>query len=74
MIKSRRMSWVGRIPRMGEKRSAYRILVRNSEEISLLRRFGLRYGILLKYVLEKYDGLIWTRLIWLRRRTSGGFV
>jgi hypothetical protein len=27
MIKSRRMRWAGHVPRMGEKRNAYRILV-----------------------------------------------
>jgi hypothetical protein len=31
MIKSRRMSWAGRIARMEGKRNAYRILVRNPE-------------------------------------------
>jgi hypothetical protein len=27
MIKSRRMRWAGHVPRMGEKRNAYRILM-----------------------------------------------
>jgi hypothetical protein len=31
-IKSRRMSWVGHIARMGKKGNAYRILVGKSEE------------------------------------------
>jgi hypothetical protein len=31
MIKSRRMGWVGNVARMGEKRSAYRILVGKPE-------------------------------------------
>jgi hypothetical protein len=31
MIKSRRMRWAGHVARMGEKRNAYRILVRNPE-------------------------------------------
>jgi hypothetical protein len=33
MIKSRRMRWSGHVARMGEKRIAYRILVRNYKEI-----------------------------------------
>jgi hypothetical protein len=31
MIKSRRMRWIGHVARMGEKRNAYRILVRKPE-------------------------------------------
>jgi hypothetical protein len=31
MIKSRRMRWAGHVARMGEKRNAYRVLVRNLE-------------------------------------------
>jgi hypothetical protein len=31
MIKSRRMRWAGHVSRMGEKRNAYRILVRKPE-------------------------------------------
>jgi hypothetical protein len=31
MIKSRRMGWAGHVARMGEKRNAYRILVRKPE-------------------------------------------
>jgi hypothetical protein len=31
MIKSRRVRWAGHIARMGEKRNAYRILVRKPE-------------------------------------------
>jgi hypothetical protein len=32
MIKSRRMRWAGHVARMGEKRNAYRILVRKPKE------------------------------------------
>jgi hypothetical protein len=31
MIKPRRMNWAGHVVRMGEKRNAYRILVRKPE-------------------------------------------
>jgi hypothetical protein len=29
---------------------------------------------ILKWILEKQDGVIWTRLIWLRMGTSGGLL
>jgi transcription termination factor 2 len=32
IIKSRRLSWVGHVARMGEKRNVYRLLVGKSEE------------------------------------------
>jgi hypothetical protein len=31
IIKSRRMKWAGHVPRMGEKRNAYRLLVGKPE-------------------------------------------
>jgi hypothetical protein len=30
--------------------------------------------IILRSILEKYDWLVWTRLIWLRTGTSGGLL
>jgi hypothetical protein len=41
VIKSRRMRWAGHVSRMGEKRDAYRILVRKPE------------GTMLKWILER---------------------
>jgi hypothetical protein len=31
MIKSKRMKWAGHVPRMGEERNAYRVLMRKPE-------------------------------------------
>jgi hypothetical protein len=38
IIKSRTMRWVGHVARMGEKRNAYRLVVRKQEGKRLLRR------------------------------------
>jgi hypothetical protein len=41
MIKSKRMRWVGRVARMGEKRNAYRVLMEKPEgkrPLGILRR------------------------------------
>jgi hypothetical protein len=43
MIKSRRMRWAGHIDRMGEKRSAYRILLGNLEGNRPLERPSRRW-------------------------------
>lgn len=29
-------------------------------------------GIILKWILEKQDGMAWTALIWIKKQTSGG--
>jgi hypothetical protein len=51
----------------GEKRNAYRLLVGKSEVKRLLGRP------ILKWILEKGDGMVWIGLIWLRIGTSGTF-
>jgi hypothetical protein len=66
MIKSRKMSWA----RMGEKRIANRVLVRkpegeHQEDLDISGRT------ILKRILEKKDGVVWTGLIWLRIETNG---
>jgi hypothetical protein len=43
MIKSRRMRWAEYVALLGERRSAYRILVRKPEEKTPLGRFRLRW-------------------------------
>jgi hypothetical protein len=44
MTKSRRMKWGGPIPRMGEKRNAYRILVGKPEGKRPLERPRLKWA------------------------------
>jgi hypothetical protein len=73
MIKLRRMRWAGHVARMGANRSAYRILVGIAEEKRPLGRSRHRW-IILKWILEGYDGVIWTELIWLRIATIGGLL
>jgi hypothetical protein len=50
---------------MGEKRSAYRLLVGKPE--------GKRLGrwIILGWILERWDVVMWTGLVWLRIGTGG---
>jgi len=62
MIESRRMRWAGHVARVGEKRGAYRALVRKREGIKPLGRPRRRWGIILKWILKKWDGE-WTGLI-----------
>jgi hypothetical protein len=59
---------------MGEKRSAYRILVGIPEGKRPLGRLRRRWRIILRWILEREDGVVWTGLIWLRIGTSGGLL
>jgi hypothetical protein len=57
---------------MGEKRNEYRILVGKPDGKRLLGR--QRHRRMLKLILERYDGMMWIRLIWLRIGSSGGLL
>jgi hypothetical protein len=55
---------------MGAKRTAYRILVGKPEGKGPLGR-PRHDRIILKWISERQDGVVWTGLIWLRIGTSG---
>jgi hypothetical protein len=72
MIKSRRMRLEGHVARTLEKLNAYRILVGKPKGKRPLGRPRRKWGTILKWILERYDGMVWTGSIWLRIGTSGG--
>jgi hypothetical protein len=71
IIKSRRMRWAGHVARVGEKRNAYRLLVGKPEGRRPLGRPRRRRWIILGRILERWDGVMWTGLVWLRIGTGG---
>jgi hypothetical protein len=64
VIESRRMRWVGHVARMGEGRSAYRVLVGKPEGKRLLGRPGYRWEDNIKLDLRDMgiDGANWIQL------------
>jgi hypothetical protein len=64
MVKSRRMRWAGHVAQM-EKKNSYRILVGKLKNERPLRRTRLRWVGNTKIHLRK-NGVVWTRLVWLR--------
>jgi hypothetical protein len=65
MITSRRMRWLGHVARMGEKRNAYRILVRKRAGKRPLGRRRRRWVNNIKTDLREigWDGMDWIDLI-----------
>jgi hypothetical protein len=59
---------------MGEKRNAYRRLVGNPEGKRPLGRPRRSWWTKLKWILQRWDGIIWIGSIWLRIGTSGGLL
>jgi hypothetical protein len=57
-----------------KKRIVYRILVGITERGRSLRKPRCLWEEILKWILERYDEIIWTGLIWLRIGTSGGLL
>jgi hypothetical protein len=57
-IKSRRMRWAGHVARMGEKRSAYRLLMGNPEGKRPLGRPKLRWVDNIRMDLGEVSGVL----------------
>jgi hypothetical protein len=74
MIKSRMMMLAGHVARMGEKKNAYRILVGKPESKSHGVDQNVNGWPILKWILERFDGMVSIALIWLRIGTSGGLL
>jgi hypothetical protein len=62
IIKSRRMRWTSHVARMGDKKNAYRLLVGRGKKTT---------RIILGWILERWDGVMWTGLLLLRIGTGG---
>jgi hypothetical protein len=70
-INKNEMSWLCSIY-MGERRDAYRVLVRKSEGMKPLGRPRHRWVFNIKMDLQEVGWGAYSGLIWLRRGTGGG--
>jgi hypothetical protein len=59
---------------MGEKGTAYRILVGKPEGKRPQGRSRRRWEDNIKWILERRDGMVWIKSIWLGIGTSGGLL
>jgi hypothetical protein len=69
MLKSRRMIWAGHVGSM-RNRNACRILVGKPEGKRPVERPRHRWVGNVKWLFEKQDEILWTRLMWLKIGTS----
>jgi hypothetical protein len=67
IIKSRKVRWAGHVARMEEMRNAYRLLVGKPEG----KDQDIGEWIILRWILERWDGVMRTGLVWLRIGTGG---
>jgi hypothetical protein len=58
---------------LGKKRNVYSVLVGKRKGKGLLGRLDVG-GIILKWIFENKDGVVWIGFIWLRTGTSGGLL
>jgi hypothetical protein len=70
IIKSRKIKWAGNVALFGEKRNAYRLLVRKPEGKTKEDQ-DVGGWIILGWILERWVGVIWTGLVSLREGTGG---
>jgi hypothetical protein len=54
------MRWAGHVARIGDRISAYRVLVGKHEGKRSLGRPTRRWRIILKWIFKKWDGEAWT--------------
>jgi hypothetical protein len=71
IIKLRRIRWAGHVAGIGEKRNAYKLLVGKPEGKRPLGRRRRRWSVILRGILERWDGVMWIGLVWLRIGTGG---
>ena len=68
------MIWAGQVARMGERRGVYRVLVGKPEGKRPLGRPKRRWEDSIKWIISKWEGVVGTGLMWLRKGTGGGLL
>ena len=72
IVKSRRMRCAGHVARMGQGRGVHRVLVGRPDGKRPLGRPRRRWGIILRWIFRKWEGVVRTGWSWLRIGTGGG--
>jgi hypothetical protein len=68
VIKWRRMRLAGHVAGMGHMRNVYKIMIEKSECLGCLKKLGIGWRIILKWIASKYDVSFWAGLFCVTRR------
>jgi hypothetical protein len=74
LMKPRRMRWAGHAARMGRRGMHIGYWWENQKERAHQENQDVGGWTILKYILERQDGMLWTGSIWFRIGTSGGLL
>jgi hypothetical protein len=74
MIKSRRMKWAGNVARMGRRRIHIGYWWESQKKRDHWEDEGVGGWTILKWILERQDGMLGIGLIWLMIGISGGLL
>jgi hypothetical protein len=71
IIKSRWMRWAGHVARMGRKGTRIDYWWESPRERDHKEEQDVGVWIILRRILERWDGVMWSGLVWLRIGTGG---
>jgi hypothetical protein len=70
MIKSRRMKWEEHVALTGEKINAFKVLVGKQKKRDHFKVLSVDDRVIVKLMLKKQGGRVWTGFSWLRKGNS----
>jgi hypothetical protein len=70
-IKSRRIRWAGHVARMGRRGTRIDYWWESQRDRDHWEDQDVGRWIILGWILERWDGVMWTTLVWLRIGTGG---
>jgi hypothetical protein len=74
VIQSRRQEWAGDAARMRKNTNLSECFIGKPESKRHFENLGVEKRIILKWFLEKWDGVVWSRFIWHRIGSCGGLL